>query len=426
MNRLCKFKKDEYFLMKIFFAAIVLTAAFAVFRGFITNGRSNQWFLFADTNDAFMDFFNSVYDASFKNPYSQRGVIYPPLSYCIYKIFVSLIPSYAFLPGSFALRNFSYAAIYYFIFSLIQFAVFVKLIAKLYDKGNKQNKMLCVCVSLSAPILFCIDRGNLILLSLICVLWFFLFKDSKNKYLCESSLILLAVAANLKIYPAVFGLILLGDGFKNNTKNLKKLCRLIIYGIVLFLVPFMFTGGFSGIFSLINNILNTSSSFSFSYGLKVNISNFFGYLGHLTGLSLFNIISSLSVPVFAAILLSAFFLLKCNWKKVLSLSLMSVLLPGFSYMYSLIFLIPALILFFKEEKRLCANTYIYLVLMTCCFIYYPFNFLKITPFLATGLSGHGLYEVTAWNLVSSICLIVMTVLLFIDGIKTIKNNKTII
>ena len=43
-------------------------------------------------SDYFMDFFNSLCDASTKDVYSERGVIYPPLASILFYLFSKMVP----------------------------------------------------------------------------------------------------------------------------------------------------------------------------------------------------------------------------------------------------------------------------------------------------------------------------------------------
>lgn len=91
----------------------------------------------------------------------------------------------------------------------------------------------------------------------------------------ELALICLACAAAMKLYPALFGLLLLSD------KKYKEAVRAVIYGIVLLVVPFFFMGGVGQIPQMLKNSLtlnnNTlSGSTGFGYGFKVNATSSIG------------------------------------------------------------------------------------------------------------------------------------------------------
>ena len=61
-------------------------------------------------------------------------------------------------------------------------------------------------------------------------------KDRSSAASREAALILIAMAAGIKLYPAIIGVIYLRE------KRFKEAIRLVIYGLIIFLVPFAFCG----------------------------------------------------------------------------------------------------------------------------------------------------------------------------------------
>ena len=78
----------------------------------------------------------------------------------------------------------------------------------------------------SYPVMFCLERGNILILSVVFAMFFIFFKDSDNKFIKELSYISLAMSAGIKIYPAVFGLTLIIE------KKYKEALRLLFYGFI--------------------------------------------------------------------------------------------------------------------------------------------------------------------------------------------------
>ena len=129
----------------------------------------------------------------------------------------------------------------------------------------------------SFPMIYLIERGNIIVLVLPLLLYFVNEYDSDVKYKRHLAYICLAISVAIKIYPVFFGLLLL-----KKKKNFKNILLCIFYGAVFFFVPFIFVGGFSQLGVLIHNILYTSSMFgSKGFGFKVSISNTFSLFGHV-------------------------------------------------------------------------------------------------------------------------------------------------
>lgn len=77
-------------------------------------------------------------------------------------------------------------------------------------------------------------------LVLILLMYACAWMDSEKKAEKEAALILIAFAAGLKLYPAIWGVFYLAE------KRYKEAIRLIIYGILLFFLPFIFFQGVDG------------------------------------------------------------------------------------------------------------------------------------------------------------------------------------
>lgn len=77
-------------------------------------------------------------------------------------------------------------------------------------------------------------------LVLILLMYACAWMDSVKKAEKEAALILIAFAAGLKLYPAIWGVFYLAE------KRYKEAIRLIIYGILLFFLPFIFFQGVDG------------------------------------------------------------------------------------------------------------------------------------------------------------------------------------
>ncbi len=417
-----KAKEDKTFFVKLFFIIIALTGAFALLKALLTDGATNKFFAFPDTNDALMDFFHSVYDSSFKNPYKSRGVIYPPLTYLFYSVFARALPTEIINAGGMAIRTYSHAITYYMLFFSLQIITLAYQIGILSSLDKPCRNLLCISVIFSAPMFFCMERGNLILLTLICLLEFFILKDDPSPKKRELALICLAIAANIKIYPAVFGLLLLTE------KKYKSAIRCAFYGVILFIVPFFFTGGLSSIRLLIENIANTGNNFALSYGQKVDVANLFGYFHFKTDWMLFELLGKFGNILMFLCLIFVLITVKKSWQRATCLSLACILVPTFSWMYSLIYLIIPLLLFFKEEKKINKINSIFFLLFSACFIYYPINILEIFPFLKTGLNSipNLQYEVTLWNLSASAVMVIMTLLLVLCGIKNLRKKAPLV
>lgn len=88
---------------------------------------------------------------------------------------------------------------------------------------------------LSSISLFSFERGNIIYLAVINSIFFLVNYQSENKIIREMSFIALAIAAALKGFPALLGILLLYD------KRHKEAIRLIVHGVIFSFLPFCFS-----------------------------------------------------------------------------------------------------------------------------------------------------------------------------------------
>jgi hypothetical protein len=283
-------------------------------------------------------------------------------------------------------------------------------------KGGKATRaLLAISVALSAPFLFQYERANLIILALLFTMLFVRLKDSEKPIVRELSYICLAVAASLKIYPALFGLLLVRE------KRWKDCLRCVGWGLVLFLFPFLFFEGFTGLFTLLRNILNTSSLFQVNgYGYKVNYANTFSMLLTLVGFPSGALINAWQyVSYFIAILLLVgVFFHRSQWKILALLSLFTLGVPAFSYIYTLLFMVIPLIAFLNEEEKHTRLDRVYLACFIGIFLLIPYA--GASPFAY--LLGPG-YVVYPGAFLHSISVLVMSALLIGEAVVAVVKAR---
>lgn len=375
--------------------------------GVLSNGVTVSNLLF-NKDDVFMDFFNSVVDCS-GDAYGESGVIYPPLVVLFYK-FCSMFFNIDSMKAS-EVRETSLGMIIFVCFTIVSYILFTKLIYK-YKNGSFANKSLFAFFTLfSFPMIYLIERGNIIVLVLPLLLYFVNEYDSDVKYKRHLAYICLAISVAIKIYPVFFGLLLL-----KKKKNFKNILLCIFYGAVFFFVPFIFVGGFSQLGVLIHNILYTSSMFgSKGFGFKVSISNTFSLFGHVFNhVRLFETAGTvfLIITVLAGLFLILFNKWNEDWKIYAVISLIIILVPGFSYIYSVAYMIIPL-LFFLNKKEIKWIDYIYSLLFIAQFIFLVAKTDELFPSFNSAELNCNIATV-----VESIALLAMLVLLYFDGIIT--------
>ncbi len=393
-----------------------------VFEVFYTHGKSLFSLFFYDETDTFMDFLNSIGHVVQGNLYENKA-LYPPLTYVILLLFSMIIPQsdldkYFHATRVLDARAYQGPMLATMIFIIIcvlmvAFCIFV------YKKGSNREKYSYVILSMfSIPILYALERGNMVILAFIFAFIFFIWKDSDNRILRELAFISLAVSAGIKIYPAIFGIMLIAE------KRYKEAIRTVIYGIILFLTPFMLFGGLNQVITLVQNIFSysgevgasTAKILSYDFGFLISI------MGNKVGLSAdtATMIALLYKVIFIVTSIFGLLILEDNSKKVLLLTVLMIGLPGMSFTYMLIFLlIPFIMILNKKVLG-------YVDIITCLlliFVMYPIPFIN-----NIGDHGRKYFRTQAYSTygkISEICFFVISILLILYVVKSVvmKLNK---
>ena len=227
----------------VIFYCFILSNLYGIIMGGITSYRI-QW----DWGDCSIGVIKSYAN----NP--AIGTNYPPLAVFFYK-FLNL-----FLSSNETQIDYSWFYIQTIFFIYFILATFI-LVADFTNLPIHEKIFFSISIFLSGPVLFSFCRMNIVLITLPLVLFFIIFHNSKNKILQELSLIMLAIAGNLKLYPSIFGIILIKE------KKWKPGFRCLTYGILLFILPIMISN-----FSSKKSVISTKTESVESVN-KINSNN---------------------------------------------------------------------------------------------------------------------------------------------------------
>lgn len=378
-------KRMIKFFMIFFVGSIFVAAVFAATSG----GESWKYMLFhsGPYTDMYMDFFNSIRDGGSPNVYSERNNIYPPLCILIFRILSKLIDpnlvSTRFNERS-RLQSDQICAIIYILFALICIMSLIRLIEsyaniKSVGKLKTHAAIISFAMIISYPVMFCLERGNILILSVVFAMFFIFFKDSENVFIRELSYVSLALSAGIKLYPAIFGLSLIIE------KKYKDAARLMLYGIIIVIFPIVFfldefktnpasvsygivpllkigsaTAADSEVTSVLTKIIknlikfavNKKSSLNFS---SVSVQNFvFMAKGSSTVAKVVCVITELIAVICA-------FTVKKEWQKVFLLAYLMLNIPSASNSYALSFLIIPFIIFLFATPEYTKKDWLYLI-----------------------------------------------------------------
>lgn len=400
--------KKISFEKKMIYCILLFEVLYLLIMVFSRSSFLNGYFL-NDYFDSEMDFFNMLSLAGREDPYCELSN-YPASCFLILKVFHRMIPAELaytneIFDGKY-LRNYMPVQIIYTLFIIGIVLITVEVIKVMTTSTNKN--LLAYAMILSGPMIFAIERGNLILISFVCSLIYIALYDNENKYIRIISYIFLAIASSVKIYPAVLGILTMLK------KRYKETIVLLLLGIVFFVLPFFYFEGLITINKMFEG-LTASGNLQGNYGCGYNysISNVLKILCLFLKIELNEkiIIFVKFVSVLLCFIMSI--LSKETWEKVFFLVMIMIWMPEFSYTYSLIFLIIPFVLLFNKVSKNRMDKLI-LINMGATLIPYALPELKEIDVQNAKL------PLTMPTVIINIFLILIFVFLVIDKFKNIK------
>ena len=358
LNTIRMSTKNGTIFIRLFWV-IILSSFIAWLVGLIINSQGTQLDLFhGRMRDFWGDATVVTYFVNERNPYQYPGANYPPLPYLLYYVFacVSRIPDGGY-------PQYYYQPLWTMIFVLFLFIVLGMLwliCAKNTHSGLTIDAMMTgLSFCISGPMLYTIERGNVILVAILCTAIFVFYYDNKCRWKKEIALLSLAIAVDIKVAPAVFGALLICN------KDWQAICRTLLYGILFFILPFyFFEGGINNLplmISHINQFLNHFAYDGVVSGAGI-YSVFFQFFEFLFGDSyrmsdtMYKSLRIVSYEV-SFILFLGLFHFKEKWKQVLNLTIIMLIVPSVAFQYYYLLSIPVTILFLSSfSDNLHENT----------------------------------------------------------------------
>jgi hypothetical protein len=243
----------------------------------------------------------------------------------------------------------------------------------LFRENLKRKKLLAVifgffCV-FNASTLYMIERGNVLILCLMSIAIFAFTYNSENKILREIGIIALAVAAALKLYPALFMWFFISD------KRYKELIRCLAYFSVLMILPSFFFGGPKCIITLLKNTFGFSAKKGTSSSAITVLAKFTHIPTKIISLGayawcLINLLSFMASP----------FLNEERWKSFVKGTLLILTAPPLTSQYVWSFFLIALVLLCNSRPKATKKDFLFLVPM---FIPFLFIVLRFNYYLTT-------------------------------------------
>ena len=408
MNNLFYIKKK--FLLSFFWSIIIFSFILWLF-ALISNPRGEQLSLFFErTRNFWADATNVTGMIADRNPYfSNEKGSYPPLAYLLFYplILVSSTPEkicYA--------DNVYYYLYYYQPLWVLLFVVFLIIIVvafytlcfqqfRNYSVSNFDAIMTCIAFCLSYPMLYTIERGNILIVSMLALSVFIFYYDSQCKWKKECALFSLAISIGLKLSPAIFGVLLI------QSKDWKALVRVICYSMFFLIFPFFFfNGGIYNLLQLINNLKYISEdlvarSCIIGTGILPSCLKYFSFFvekngGTYTFSMILYILTEVLRFGISLLLFWGIFYLQEKWKMIMNLTIILLLLPKISFFYCVLYMVPFTVVFLNSlnEKNFIDKLLIYICLIMLYFVYrcpisnyFDYNFaIPLLAFIACAYS----------------------------------------
>lgn len=314
-----------------------------------------------DFHDTFMDYFNMLDVVKNGDPYALNAQ-YPAMCFVILRGLYHLMPLEALQIGSYDLRMYEPAWLGFILFEGISAGIFflgIHLNLKKLKWNEWEKGLFFLTVFFSGPFLFTVERGNMILLAVSCSLMYMYLYDSDKKWKRIVSYFFLSLAASIKVYPALFGLMSVVRLFithrtrKTTVDAIRELILFVIIGCLVFFLPFFAFNGLSSIKGMLHGMLSASSIQS-NIGMNINFSMYNLAkiaVAYLTGGVHNNIANRSTFQLFALIIgVGLFVTSREEWKKWFSLVMLCLWIPTFSYTYTLLFLLLPLLSLLRETN----------------------------------------------------------------------------
>ena len=317
----------------------------------ITQGRVAPWLAMEnDFNFYLTDHFRHIAFASDMQHFyfNTQDATFPPFAYLLYYLLYRINPSQWSVSQWKECRDYQYNQLVYLMLVIVTVLFFYLIIDKLLPQYENTKKIiLTVAIVMSAPMMAgALERGNISFLTAVLLLAALLLRDSEKAWQREIALILIAAAAGLKLYPAIFGVIYFAE------KRYKETVRLVIYGLLVFFVPFIFCGGIPGLIQYVKILFFFENQ---GYRSWTNIRNYLLFISDLFGLyersAYFVKYFKIAENLYLLFCVISVFKTKKEWKRTLyTAGVMAIYVP-FSYRYTSVYMLIPLIMYLKQKKE---------------------------------------------------------------------------
>ncbi len=348
MMRLKKMKRLDIFITISLSCTIVF-----LFLLIITGGDIATWLVMENNYDStFTDHFRHVCFASDMEHFYFNTIdaTFPPFAYLLYHLLVMINPPeqpWGILDWD-AVIAYKYNMLVYIMLTILLVLIFKLITDKcLPQEGVIKTTVFVSAILLSAPFMAgAIERGNIAFLTAVMLLIALYLKDRDSVICREAALLLIAMAAGLKLYPAVVGFIYVKE------KRWKEGVRLLIYGLIFFFVPFAFVGGIPALIRYFKVLFFFETQ---GYCSWTNIRNFLlsvsRVLGQYENSPYFVKYFKIAENLYLILCLLSLFKTGDKWKQALYTSGAMALYVPYSYRYVSCYMVIPLVFYLMEREE---------------------------------------------------------------------------
>lgn len=403
---------------KINFIFISLAVVFSLIAAvqIITSAVSSGWAfnlgIFQRTeNIEFSDFFHTNDMIADNSPYFADTSSYPPFVFMIARLFALFGDYTVFYTDVINQPSALVSVIIFYILCYTGIILTTVYILRLKGFGKGFTAAACAVVVFNMPMLFNFERGNYIICALLFSLSFYAFYNDESKGLREFSYIMLAFAAGIKLYPALFAVLLL------RKKRICDFLRCAAYSVLVILISFLtMEGGFSNIAQFFHWLKEFSGDLT-DYGYNYSLASTVGIAASIFGADIWDLSPAAaalqSYLPYAALILCAVasLFVKQKWKTLALVSVTIIQFPQISFAYALMFMIIPILEFFGEREK-SKRDYVYMTIML----------ISVTPvYLGMAIPAIG---VILNQIIISVSLIVLGFMLIAEGlIRAIRSVR---
>lgn len=238
-----------------FFVLVSMTGIVCYFvYALLAGAKAFDWLIMNNSGGwQFGDFFqHMIFMQDAKHIYANISGVwgsFPPLNYVFYYLLHTLTARSDKALTNIVEYELSHYTMLVFLFYTILLTLAFLYAVKQWNKQAHYRRMF-LCLLFSTPFFAGVyERGNSVMTVLVLLLIALNWRDSSSKVKRELAMLLIAVCAGIKIYPAIFGLLYIKE------KRWKEAIRLVLYGLILFFGPFLFFLGRNGFILWFSNIV---------------------------------------------------------------------------------------------------------------------------------------------------------------------------